>query len=245
MIFSISNLAILFMFLLHLMYSSISKTAALFQHLLLFSLVLGSSSTIANLILDPTPLSSCYTSLLFPISHTLIFSSILVRLLHLMFMLPTLYQTLLFFFSSLVQMSLSVHVLLLTQFTECPPHTSFYSSPITDLFSLYYPCLLLISTTVLSTKVRTTPPKKYEARAIWILSLLSIGVWIMWVSSGLLYQQYYAVIKGFGLEAEILLTILLLLLPSSIGQSVEGGSADSSPSCYSCSVNGNTSSYMG
>merc|ERR1711892_201591 len=96
------------------MYSSISKTVTLFPHLLLFSLALGSSSTITNLILDPAPLSSCYISLLFPISHTMIFSSMLVRLLYLMFMLPALYQTLLFFFSSLVQMSLSVHVLLLT-----------------------------------------------------------------------------------------------------------------------------------
>ena len=113
-----------------------------------------------------------------------------------LYRLPTLYQTLLLFFCVLVQVSVSIQSFLLTQLTVCPSQTSIYSSPFTDMISLSYSFFILLSITCLSTLLRKRREHGQEAWSIWILSIMSLTVWVAWVSSTLIATQHYSIIKG-------------------------------------------------
>ena len=68
--------------------------------------------------LSPSPLSSCYTALLLPLSYASLYSALLTRLVYLhslhkdLYKLPSLYQGLLLCFTVLVQVSLTTQALL-------------------------------------------------------------------------------------------------------------------------------------
>ena len=193
---SSTNLVLVLLYWLYLLYSSYSSSSSpkslLFPHLLLLGLCLGSSSMLAQVSLEP----SCLSSLLCPVSYSLIYSSLLARLVYLHSLhkgvyLPSLYQTLLLLFCVLVQVSLSTQLLLLSRDMAC----SSSSSPQTDLLSLAYPILLLLCTIGLSTLLRNTAEHYSEARSLWSASLLSTTSWLAWVSSGLIFGHHYQLIK--------------------------------------------------
>ena len=191
------NLMLLFVYWTYILYFSCNhstKLPSLFPYLLLIGIFLGSTSNLININL--TSSYSSFTSLIVPTSCTLIYPSLLVRLLYLMFRLPTLYQTFLLLFCVLVQVSVSTQVLLLTQHNACPHQFNFYSSTISDMLSLSYPCFLLITITCISTMLKNIRTYSGEARSIWTTSLLSLAVSLAWVSAGLVYQQHYRWIKG-------------------------------------------------
>ena len=205
LICSSANLTVIFLYWAYLIYSSFTLNttwALIFPHLLLLGLFLGSSSSLAHITLDPTSMSSCSTSLLVPISYSMIYSTLLVRLVYLhslhkdMYRLSTLYQTLLLLFCVLVQVSVSTQSLLLTQLTACPSHTSIYSTPITDLLSLSYSCFMLLLITCISTMLRRRKEYREEAWSIWVLSILSMAVWMVWVATALVFENHYRVVKG-------------------------------------------------
>jgi hypothetical protein len=205
LIWSVTNFALLFIYWTFLFYSSFIKNASwpsLFPILLVFGLFLGSSSSLVLITLDPVLPISCISSILVPISYTIIYSTLLVRLVYLhslqndMYKLSTLYQTLLLFFFVLVQVSLSTQLLLLMHLTVCPSHTSIHSSLKTDMLSLSYFFFLLISITCLSTMLRRKRENKQEAWSIWILSILSMVVWVAWMTASLIIGEHYRAIKG-------------------------------------------------
>ena len=202
---SSTNLTAIFIYWTYLLYSSFIKNASwpsLFPNRLMFGLFLGSSSSLAHITLDPSLTSSCLSSILFPISYTIIYATLLVRLVYLhslhkdMYRLPNLYQTLLLLLIVLVQVSVSAQSLLLAQLTVCPSHTSIYSSSITDILSLSYSFFLLMSITCFSTMLRRRRENKEEASSIWILSILSMVVWVAWMVVTLVVGEHYRAIKG-------------------------------------------------
>ena len=202
---SSTNFTVIFTYWTYLLYSSFIQNTSwpsMFPNLLLFGLFLGSSSSLAHITLDPASPTSCISSILVPISYTIIYSTLLVRLVYLqslhkdMYRLSTLYQTLLVIFCVLVQVSLSTQSLLLSQLTVCLSHTSIYSSPKTDKLSLSYSFFLLFSITCLSTMLRRRRENKQEAWSIWILSILSMVVWLAWMAATLVIGENYRAIKG-------------------------------------------------
>jgi len=224
LVWSSTNFTVIFLYWTYLLYTSFNQNTSsspLFPNILLLGLFLGSSSSLAHITLDPTSTSSCITSLLVPISYSMIYSTLLVRMVYIyslhkdMYRLPTFYQTLLLFFCVMVQVSVSIQSFLLTQLTVCPSHTSIYSSPFTDMISLSYSLFLLMSITCFSTMQRRRREQRQEAWSIWIFSILSVTLWVAWMAIALIFDEHYRVIKGLGHEAGSSLAVLLLLLPKS------------------------------
>ena len=200
---SSTNLTVIFFYWTYLLYSSFSLSTTwppLFPHLLLLGIFLGSSSNLASITIDPSSLFSSSNSILIPLSYSLIYSTLLVRLVYLhslhkaMYMLPTIYQTLLLLFCVLVQISVSTQSLIFTQLKA--PNTSISSIPFPDLLSLSYSFFLLLSITCISTGIRRRRENGEEARSIWAFSLLSILVWLAWVAVSLVFEEHYTVIKS-------------------------------------------------
>lgn len=215
---STTNLVLVLLYWAHLIYttcSSSSHTPSLFPHLLLLGLTLGSSSSLAQVSLEPSSLPSCLASLLLPVAYSLIYSSLLVRLVYLRSLhkgvyLPSLYQALLLLFTVLVQLSLSCQLVLLSRATACSPSLS---APQSDLLSLSYVLVLLLACLGLATLLRGTAEHYREGQAIWSTCLMSTIAWVAWVSTGLIFPRHYELVKDLGLEATVLLVLLLLLLP--------------------------------
>ena len=187
----------------YLLYSAYKHPATrppFFFHQVLLCLLIGSCYGIAHVTLDLSSISSCSITVLIPISYTMLYSTLLVRLvylhsLHKSVHLPILYQALLFFICVLVQLSLSTQNILLSEETSCPHPHSLYSSPISDLLSLSYSFFLLISLTFISTMLMNTQMYMGEAWTIWILSILTMTVWICWGTIAMVYQEYYMMVK--------------------------------------------------
>ena len=214
---SSTNLVLVLLYWAYLLYSACSHSSqpSLFPHLLLLGLALGSSSSLAQVSLEPLSLPSCLASVLLPVAYALIYSSLLVRLVYLRSLhkgvyLPALYQALLLLFTVLVQLSLTGQLLLLSRASACTPSLS---APQSDLLSLSYVLLLLLACLGLATLLRATAEHYREAKAVWAASLLSILAWVAWVSSALIFPRHYELIKDLGLEATVLAVLLVLLLP--------------------------------
>ena len=200
---SCSNLIIIFIYWSYLLYASFSQPLLssswppVFPHILLLGASLGSASNLAGVTLS----WSCHSSSLLPISYSLVYSALLVRLVVLhslhrdLLTLGSLYQGLLLLFTSLVQLCLSAQSVLsaLARSEEpCQPH----SEGIMDLSHFSYCCFLLLFITSLSTLLRRRKENRREGAAVWSFSLLSLAVLIAWIAVSLVYQQYYVYIRG-------------------------------------------------
>ena len=226
---STSNLVLVLLYWAHLLYSACSHSSSpsLFPHTLLLGLFLGSSSSLAQVSLEPASLPTCVSSLILPMAYSLIYSSLLVRLVYLRSLhkgvyLPSLYQALLLFFCLLVQISLTGQLALLSRELACS-----LASPQQDLLSLAYVLLLLLSCLGLATLLRHTAEHYREARSLWAALLLSTAGWVAWVSTGLIFPKHFQLAKGrplllhkcvtlladLGLEATVLTMLLVVLLP--------------------------------
>ena len=98
-------------------------------------------------------------------------------------------------FTSLVQLCLSAQSVLISLSRAedlCPPN----SHRIMDLSHFSYSCFLLLFITSLSTLLRRSKENRAEAASIWYFSLLSLVVWLAWVSVSLVFGQYYTYIRG-------------------------------------------------
>jgi len=217
---SSTNLIVIFIYWTYLLYASISRNSSswppMFPHLVLAGVSVGSASNLASVTLA----SYCHSSLLLPVSYSSLYSCMLVRLVYLhsvhrdMYKLSSLYQTLLLVFSILVQISLTLQSMMLNNSSNqsyCP----IYSSTIMDLICFSYSLFLLLTITVISIVLRKRKEHRREARAIWLYSLLSLAVWIAWISVSLVYQEYYIYIKGLGLEGTVTVLFIIFLLPKS------------------------------
>ena len=201
---SCTNLIIIFVYWSYLLYASFSQPLLssswppVFPHVLLLGATLGSASNLASVTLS----SGCHSSSLLPISYSLVYSGLVVRLvllhsLHrdLMYKLPVIYQALLLVFSSLVQICLSAQSVILqlsTSDSACPATTPLSR----DMTNFSYSAFLLLFITSLSTLLRRGKENRAEAAAIWLFSLLSLAVWLAWVSVSLVFPQYYTHIRG-------------------------------------------------
>ena len=202
LISSSTNLILMFIYWSYILYASFSQHSSsswppVFPHVLLLGATLGSASNLASVTLS----STCHSSSLLPISYSLVYSALLVRLVVLhslhrdVLALGSLYQGLLLLFTSLVQLCLSAQSVLsaLARSEEpCQPH----SEGIMDLSHFSYCCFLLLFITSLSTLLRRRKENRREGAAVWSFSLLSLAVWIAWIAVSLVYQQYYVYIRG-------------------------------------------------
>ena len=202
LISSSTNLILMFIYWSYILYASFSQHSSsswppVFPHVLLLGATLGSASNLASVTLS----STCHSSSLLPISYSLVYSALLVRLVVLhslhrdVLALGNLYQGLLLLFTSLVQLCLSAQSVLsaLARSEEpCHPH----SEGIMDLSHFSYCCFLLLFITSLSTLLRRRKENRREGAAVWSFSLLSLAVWIAWIAVSLVYQQYYVYIRG-------------------------------------------------
>ena len=206
LICSVTNLSIIFIYWTYLLYSSLSLSPtwhSLFPHFILLGQFLGSSSSLLYVVIDQSSTSFSVSTLLVPISYTIIFSTLLVRLVYIhsynknMYKLPTLYQSLLLFFCILVQVSVSIQSLLITQITVFPSFTSMY---FTDMIFLSYSSFMLLCIICISTILRRTEENKEEVRYIMMVSLVSLGMLVSWVVASLVMWQHYHTIKGMPVE---------------------------------------------
>ena len=159
---------------------------------------LGSASNLASVTLT----SHCHSSLLLPVSYSAVYSCLLVRLVYLhslardrLYKLSSLYQSLLLVFSILVQLCLTLQAMIFNSSHSeslCP----MFTSTVMDLIFFTYSLFLLLVITSIAIVLRRRKELRREARAIWIYCLLSIIVWIAWISVSLVYQEYYVHIKG-------------------------------------------------
>ena len=211
---SCSNLIIIFIYWSYLLYASFSQPLLssswppVFPHILLLGITLGSASNLASVTLS----SGCHSSSLLPISYSLVYSALLVRLvvlhsLHrdMMYKLPPIYQALLLVFTALVQLCLSAQsvIIRLNSSEElCPPTTHLTR----DITHFSYSAFLLLFITCLSTILRRRKENRAEAAAIWYFSLLSLAVWLAWLAVSLVFGQFYTYIRGN------MLTLILYLL---------------------------------
>ena len=236
LISSSTNLIVMFVYWSYLLYASFSQPHSsswppVFPHVLLLGATLGSASNLASVTLN----STCHTSSLLPISYSLVYSAMLVRLVLLhslhrdMYKLPTLYQSLLLVFTTLVQISLSAQSVLIALSSSeelCQSQTG-----VMNISQFAYCCFLLLFITSLSTLLRRRKENRREAAALWTFSLVSLSVWIAWIAVSLVYQQYYVYIRGgsrppqtpglsftfsgLGLEASVVVLFVIFLLPKS------------------------------
>lgn len=220
---SCSNLIIIFIYWSYLLYASFSQPLLssswppVFPHILLLGATLGSASNLASVTLS----SGCHSSSLLPISYSLVYSAMLVRLvvlhsLHrdMMYKLPTIYQALLLVFTALVQLCLSAQSVILSLASSdqvCPPTTSLTR----DITHFSYSAFLLLFITCLSTILRRRKENRAEAAAIWYFSLLSLAVWLAWLAVSLVFGQFYTHVRGLGLEASVVVLFITFLLPKS------------------------------
>ena len=212
LVFSSANITIVFLYWSFLIYSSFKNTLSwtfLFPNSLLFGLFTGSASSLAQVYFTHPSTISFISTTLGPFSSTLIFSSLLVRLVYIhslnkdMHKLPTLYQTLLLFFCVLVQVAVSTQSLLITKIKANSCCTNMY---FTNMLSTVYPLFMLLSTLCLSTMLRRRKEFKQEARSIWILSILSLAMKIITkLSTTFLIKEYSRQIQG-----ELLSSIYIL-----------------------------------
>ena len=204
---SCTNLILIFVYWTYLLYTSFSQPPSsssssswppVFPHILLLGATLGSASNLASVTLS----SGCHSSSLLPISYSLVYSAMMVRLvvlhsLHrdLMYKLPTIYQALLLVTTSLVQLCLSAQAVIISLNTSeqlCPSETPLSR----DITHFSYSAFLLLFITSLATILRRRKENRAEAAAIWYFSLLSLVVWLAWVSVSLVFGQYYTYIRG-------------------------------------------------
>jgi len=249
---SAANLSLIFLYWTYLLYSSFSLSALMppvFPHVILLSISIGSSSNLAWVTLSPSPLSSCYTALLLPLSYASLYSALLTRLVYLhslhkdLYKLPSLYQGLLLCFTVLVQVSLTTQALLVSP-APCP------ASALLDLLTFSYPLLLLSSTSCLAALLRHRREHRREAGAVWRSSLLFVLVWVAWTAVGLVYERYYRQVKGLGLEVATLLLFISFLLPRArrhtfIGKGSGRGGAALHTRHNTFAASPDTSSYLG
>ena len=202
-VFSSTNITIVFLYWTFLFYSSIANKIScsfLFPNSLLFGLFIGSASSLAQVYFTHPSTISYISITLGPFSSTIIFSSLLVRLVYIhslnkdMYKLPTFYQTILLFFCVLVQVSVSMQSIFITQITVNSSCTTMH---FTNMLSTGYPFFMLLFTFCLSTILRRRKEYKQEARFIWILSILSLAMMIITkLSTTFLIKKYSKQIQG-------------------------------------------------
>ena len=192
-ILSLLNLVLSLLYWVYLTYSYHSSTTSFFPlpHILLLGITSGSVASFVSVSLSPSSYFYQITSEAIFITYSIIFSSLLVHLLHLRSLsvgvfLPVPYQGLLLLFIVMVQLGLSLQKLILL---EIKP------SPQTDLMSLLYITFLLLSLVTTSTTTRTISTRK-EASYIWLLALSALALWLGWVSIALIFDQFYHKIKS-------------------------------------------------
>ena len=193
LILSFFNLSLTVVYWIYVTYSMSTHSSPLssLPHILLLGISLGSVASFLSLSLNPISYLFQITSETIFLTYSIIFSSMIVHLIHLRSLsvgvfLPFPYQGLLLLFIFMVQMSLSLQKLILL---EIKP------SPQTDLMSLLYLTFLLLSVVTLSTTTRNTSTRK-EVSYIWLLALSALALWLAWVSIALIFDQFYHKIKS-------------------------------------------------
>eukprot|EP00095_Tigriopus_kingsejongensis_P007515 maker-scaffold103_size370364-snap-gene-1.24 protein:Tk07515 transcript:maker-scaffold103_size370364-snap-gene-1.24-mRNA-1 annotation:"g-protein coupled receptor family c group 5 member c isoform x1" len=181
--------------------------------MLLLGLLIGSLVGFAYAV-EPSDLTCSAIRLGTGFAYTLIYSSLLVKLVFLISLntgvyLPATYQALLFLFCILVQF-----VIGLQWISSSGPLCSFATRD--HLLSLLYVVFLIVFCSTLAVKSRTFRDNYREAKYIGGLMLITIPVWLGWViGSIVLHESYHPAIVGFGLLTVCAITFIIMFLPKS------------------------------
>ncbi|XP_059091368.1 extracellular calcium-sensing receptor-like isoform X2 [Tigriopus californicus] len=181
--------------------------------MLLLGLLIGSLVGFAYAV-EPTDLTCAAIRLGTGFSYTLIYSSLLVKLVFLISLntgvyLPATYQALLFLFCILVQV-----VIGLQWISSSGPLCSFTTQD--HLLSLLYVVFLIIFSSTLAVKSRTFRDNYREAKYIGGLMVVTVPIWLAWVISAVvLHESYHPAIVGFGILAVCAITFVIMFLPKS------------------------------
>ena len=202
---STATLVVAFSFWILLLRSTCRKPSV-FPHLLLFSIFLGSSSSLVLVLVEPD--TTCFVFVLHPVSYSLVYSSLLVRLTSLRLhqqSLPvsSIHQVLVFFLSFLLQISSTSHHLLAD---GCP---SKISSPGAYVLCFSY-CLVCLLLCLAIVPLLRASKEVYLSFVVLLLSALS---WVGWIVAAFVFPFQLELIKQLGLQVSLMFVMILLPFP--------------------------------
>jgi len=155
------------------------------------------------------------------LSFTLVFSTLLVKLVFLISMnngiyLPSTYQILLLVFAVLIQLAISIQWIV-----AVPPSLSTEFEPLTcattfqqQLHGQIYNIFLIVVLTVLSLKFYRVRPTYREALYISMVMVLTVIIWTSWIIAGYILPANYAdLCSSVGLLASTVATFSVMFLP--------------------------------
>ena len=202
---STATLVVAFSFWILLLRSTCRKPSV-FPHLLLFSIFLGSSSSLVLVLVEPD--TTCFVFVLHPVSYSLVYSSLLLRLTSLRLhqqSLPvsSIHQVLVFFLSFLLQISSTSHHLLAD---GCP---SKISSPGAYVLCFSY-CLVCLLLCLAIVPLLKASKEVYLSFVVLLLSALS---WVGWIVAAFVFPFQLELIKQLGLQVSLMFVMILLPFP--------------------------------
>ena len=181
----------------------------IFPQLLLLSVFLGSSSSLVLVLMEPN--TSCFVFVFEPVSYSLVYSSLLVRLTSLRLhqqRLPvsSLHQALVFFLSLLLQLSATSHHLLMD---GCPPKI-LSPGPGAHLLRFSYCLVCLLLCLAIVPLLRATR----EIYLTFVALLLSSLSWVGWVVMAFVFPSQLELIKQLGLQVSLISAMVVLPFPN-------------------------------
>ena len=185
------------------------RQPSVFPQLLLLSVFLGSSSSLVLVLMEPN--TSCFVFVLHPVSYSLVYSSLLVRLTSLRLhqqSLPvsSIHQALVFFLSILLQLSATSHHLLMD---GCPSKIP-SRGPGVHLLRYFYCLLCLLLCLAVVPLLRATR----EVCLTFVSLLLSSLSWVGWVVMAFVFPNQLELIKQLGLQVSLISAMIVLPFPN-------------------------------
>ena len=208
------------------------KTSPSRRHLFLGQMLLlgllASAAMSVVFTLQPTNLTCAMVRLGTGLAYTLVYSTLLVKLVFLISLnsgvyLPATYQSLLLCFAILIQLVIGVQWLVTSppQIVETPDledqqevvfncSTGFQQ----QLLGLLYVVFLILVVVVLALKSRGVRENYREAMYVALVMGFSVAIWVIWVVAGLIVPSTYQdVCSACGLIATTSITFVIMFLP--------------------------------
>ena len=184
------------------------RQPSVFPQLLLLAIFLGSTSSLVLVLMEPN--TSCFVFVLQPVSYSLVYSSLLVRLTSLRLHqqsvpVSPIHQALIFFLSILLQLSATSHQLLMD---GCP--SKIPAAPGVHLLRFSYSLVCLLLCLALVPLLRATR----EVYLTFISLLLSSVSWVGWVVMAFVFPYQLELIKQMGLQVSLMSAMIVLPFPN-------------------------------
>jgi len=252
---------ILTIFEIFLLSKSINKNPSR-RHLFLGQMLLGGLLACAGMsvvyTLQPTPVTCAVIRLGTGLSYSLIYSTLLVKLVFLISLnsgvyLPATYQSLLLCFAILIQLVIGIQWLVSAppDITDVTLQSGMEMITCTTIFKqqllgLLYVVFLIIVVVILAFKSRGVRENYREAMYVGLTMSFTVAIWIVWILAGLIVpDELKDVCSSCGLIACTSITFVIMFMPkgrqlSAMGK--EGVYAEDRTDVYMGSGTGSTGS---